>query len=101
MAYKIELERIDYMIKNRLDAKITFRISQENRSKLEENAKSKSLTLSDYICSCCFTKSLNTFQQQELAESLIKITDEINKIPTDIMSESLKKELDNLWHVLT
>lgn len=89
------------MIKNRLDAKITFRISQENRSKLEENAKNKNLTLSEYINSLCFTKSLNTFQQQELAESLIKITDEINKIPTDIVSESLKKELDNLWHVLT
>ena len=88
------------MSRNNLDAKITFRITKKNRAKLEKLAKSKDLSLSNYISNCCITETINATQRQELAESIIKITNEINKLPSNTKTDTLTKELDILWQKL-
>lgn len=88
------------MSRNNLDAKITFRTTKENRNKLEKLAESQHLSLSNYIINCCNTNTKNMSQRQELAESIIKLTNEINKLPSNTKTDTLTKELDILWQKL-
>lgn len=88
------------MKQTNLTERITFRTTKEKRTMLEKTAKSKKLSLSELITSSCFTENLNITQRQALTESLIHITNELNKIPSEYYSKTLAKEVEALWQSL-
>ena len=87
------------MTKTTLDKKISFRVTREQYETLCKAAKSKKLSLSEYLIKQYFCDSPSQNNAQQISKSLINICNLINALP-DNYKQDLTKEVDNLCHEL-
>lgn len=87
------------MTKTTLDQKISFRVTKEQHEILCKAAKSKKLSLSEFLVTQYFCDIPSQNKAQQISESLINICNQVNALP-DHYKQDLMKEVQKLCHEL-